>query len=268
LGKALYHLVNNAIKFTKTGGVFVTLCRERKNDQEWAVTRIIDTGIGIQKENLDKIFSAFRQSSEGDSRMYEGTGLGLTISRRIIEMMKGNIEVESEFGKGSTFSVWLPAVLDEKVIKSKVEELKKTTIIEPPITKERGLKKSLLVEDNSSSRALINRYLTGSFRVVEANDGLTGVTIASKEHFDLILMDINLGPGISGVEAMYQIRKIPGYIRVPIIAVTAYVMHGDRERFLNEGFDDYLAKPFTKEALVSLVEKQLAKVKNWQIGDN
>jgi signal transduction histidine kinase len=124
-GKGLYHLVNNAVKFTKEGGVFVVLNKERQEENDWAVIKIIDTGVGIPKTEIDKIFGEFRQSSEGHSRSHEGTGLGLTIAKRIIEMMNGIIKVESEIGKGSVFSIWLPAVLDQCQINVKVEERKK-----------------------------------------------------------------------------------------------------------------------------------------------
>ena len=262
-GKALFHLVNNGIKFTKEGGVLVTLNHERKQNRDWAVTKVIDTGIGIPKKDFGKIFGEFRQASEGYSRSHEGTGLGLTVTKKIAELMKGKIEVESEVGKGSTFSILLPAVFEESQINKKVEELRKTTIIEPPTAKERGLKKILIVDDNESNRLFINRSLSSYVRIIEAEDGIMGVTLALKERFDLILMDINLGAGIDGITAMHQIRKIPGYMHVPIIAVTAYVMFGDNERFLEEGFDDYLAKPFMKDDLVSLVEKTLSRVKKW-----
>jgi len=93
--------VSNGIKFTNEGGVLVTLNHERKHDRDWAVTKIIDTGIGISKENLNMIFNAFTQVSEGHGRNYQGTGLGITIAKRIVELMKGYIEVESDVGKGS-----------------------------------------------------------------------------------------------------------------------------------------------------------------------
>ena len=257
----LFHIISNGIKFTKEGGVLVTLHHKKEQDCEWAVTQVIDTGIGIPKENIDKIFGAFRQASEGHSRNYEGTGLGLTISQRIIEMLNGKIQVESEVGIGSVFSIWLPAVLDESQIKIKVEEKRRTTVIDSPTMKEKGLKKVLLVEDNLSNRLFINRCLSTYVRIIEAEDGISGVTMASKEHFDLILMDINLSSGIDGIDAMHQIKKLPGYAGVPIVAVTAFAMSTDKERFLSEGFDDYLAKPFTKDILISLVEKTFVKAK-------
>ncbi|MFH1196860.1 MAG: response regulator [bacterium] len=255
----LFHIISNGIKFTHRGGVLITLSQVVESESEWAVIKVIDTGIGIPKENIEKVFYAFRQSSEGYSRNYEGTGLGLTISQRIIELLKGNIKVKSEVGRGSEFSIWLPAVLDERQIKIKVEEKRRSTVIEPPTKIEKGMKNVLVVEDNSSNRMLMNRYLSKHGRVIEAEDGISGVSMALKERFDLILMDINLGAGINGVEAMRQIRKIKGYSATPIIAITAYAMAKDRDDFLKEGFDNYLAKPFTKEALLTLVEKTIEK---------
>jgi PAS domain S-box-containing protein len=259
--KALFHLVDNGIKFTKEGGVLVTLNHERKQDQDWAVTKVIDTGIGISKANLNKIFNEFQQASEGHGRSYEGTGLGITIAKKVVELMKGHIEVESDVGKGSVFSIWLPAIPNKDLIHHQVEEKKLTTIIEPPTSQEKGLQKVLIIDDNSSNRLFMNHCLISYVKIIEAEDGISGIAFASKGHFKLILMDINLGAGIDGVEAMHQIRKIQGYECVPIIAVTAYAMFGEKERFLSGGFDDYLAKPFTKDDLISLVEKCLAKVK-------
>ncbi len=260
LGKAFFHLISNAVKFTKTGGIFVTLNQHQVQENHWAVIKVIDTGIGIPKENLEKIFVEFRQSSEGYSRSHEGTGLGLSISKKIIELMKGKIEVESEVGNppagkagGSVFSIWLPAILNEKQIASGIENKLRTTVIEPMTKMERSRHLLLLVEDNPSNRYLMIRMLGDDFQVIEAEDGLTGISLASKKLFDLILMDINLGAGIDGVETMHQVRKIPGYARVPIIAVTAFVMSGDKERFLDEGFDSYLAKPFSRDSLNELV---------------
>jgi PAS domain S-box-containing protein len=260
-GKALFQLISNGIKFTKEGGVIVTLNQKRKQNQDWAVTKVKDTGIGISKENLNIIFTEFKQASEGHGRSHEGIGLGLTIAKKIVELMKGYIEVDSDVGQGSVLSIWLPAIPDENQIHHQIEEKLVSIIDKPPTTNEIDLIKVLVVDDNSSNRLFINRCLMSNLRIIEAENGISSVVFASKEHFDLILMDINLGAGIDGVQAMYQIRKIPRYARVPIIAITAYAMLGDEDRFLSMGFDDYLAKPFTKDVLVSLVEKCLAKVK-------
>jgi protein-histidine pros-kinase len=122
--KAIFQLIHNAIKFTTKGGISVTLNQIKKEEVVWTVINIMDTGIGIPRENLDKIFVEFRQSSEGLSRSHEGSGLGLSLAKKMIELMNGKIEIESEVGKGSTFSIWLPTVLDAAALNLKVEEKK------------------------------------------------------------------------------------------------------------------------------------------------
>ncbi|PIS45183.1 MAG: hypothetical protein COT22_06600 [Ignavibacteria bacterium CG08_land_8_20_14_0_20_37_9] len=258
-GKALYHLVNNAIKFTNEGGILIALNLAQKYNRDWAVIRIIDTGTGIPKENLGKIFQAFRQSSEGLNRAHEGTGLGLTITKKIIDLMKGFIEVESEIGKGSIFSIWLPTALDESKIQSMVESERREVKIKPPTNQDAALLQILLVEDNSANRILIKRMLEPAAKVTEAENGITGISIASQKLFDLILMDINLGFGIDGIETMNRIRKIQGYTTVPIIALTAYAMPGDRKTFLEKGFDEYINKPFLMHELLALTKTVLKK---------
>jgi len=256
--KAFCQLLHNAIKFTDNGGVFVTLNEVKKADVNWVVMQIIDTGIGIAEEDYKTIFMEFRQGSEGYSRSYEGNGLGLSIAKKMIELMHGKIDIESEEGKGSTFSVWLPAVLDNQALNTIIEKRRNTIIIEPTIKKTSTAPTVLLVEDNQANRLLINRMLAKDFEVKEAEDGFAALAIVSTKIFNLVLMDINLGSGLDGIETMLKIRKIPGYADIPIIAVTAFAMSGDRERLLAKGFDDYLQKPFTNAELSKLVKKLIA----------
>lgn len=258
-GQALFNLLNNAIKFTKQGGVFVLLNLDRNENCDWAVIKIIDTGIGISKEHMEKILIDFRQASEGLSRNYEGIGIGLSISKKIIELMKGRLEIESEVGKGTTVTIWLPAVIEEERIKEIVYN--RTRTIESKLEEgtEESIPSILLVEDNPLNRDLIHRMLKNKAKVTDAEDGASAIAYAQKMRYDLVLMDINLGEGIDGVEAMYLIRRIPGYMKVPIIAVTAYVMQGDKERFLREGFDEYMSKPFTRELLVEVLSKRVGR---------
>jgi len=257
--KAIFQLIHNAIKFTTKGGISVTLNQIKKEEVVWAVINVMDTGIGIPRENLDKIFAEFRQSSEGLSRSHEGSGLGLSLAKKMIELMNGKIEIESEVGKGSTFSIWLPTVLDAAALNLKVEEKIKTIAVEPAIKKTGAVPAVLLVEDNPSNRMLVKRMLVNDYIVYEAEDGFTGIARASKNNFNLVLMDINLGYGIDGIETMHEIKKIPGYFKVPIIAVTAFARFTDKGRLLSEGFDDYLAKPFTKAELINMVRKLITK---------
>lgn len=258
-GQALFHLLNNAIKFTKQGGVFVLLNLDRNENCDWAVIKIIDTGIGISKEHMEKILIDFRQASEGLSRNYEGIGIGLSISKKIIELMKGRLEIESEVGKGTTVTIWLPAIIEEERIKEIVYNRTRTIEFKLEEGTEESIPSILLVEDNPLNRDLIHRMLKNKAKLTDAEDGASAIAYAQKMRYDLVLMDINLGEGIDGVEAMYLIRRIPGYMKVPIIAVTAYVMQGDKERFLREGFDEYMSKPFTKELLVEVISKRVGR---------
>jgi signal transduction histidine kinase len=261
--KAFFQLIHNAIKFTSSGGVSIILKQINKDDIDWAVIRIVDTGIGIPKEYLEKIFAEFRQGSEGLNRSYEGSGLGLSIARKLIELMNGKLEIESEVGKGTIFSIYLPVVLDETAIKQKIEEIGKTIEVKPENEPIKFAPSILCIEDNVLNRLLVHRLLEPEFLYSEAEDGFNGIAIASKKQFDLVLLDINLGVGINGIETMYGIRKLPGYSKIPIIAVTAHAMLGDRERLLKEGFDDYLQKPFSKEELISIVKKSFDNKMHW-----
>jgi len=257
--KALFNLVSNAIKFTKTGSVTVTLSHERIDEQSYAVVKVIDTGIGIPQEKIKILFSEFRQISEGINRDYEGVGLGLALTKRILDLLKGKISVKSQVGVGSEFTIYLPALPSDKEITREVDFRRTTRQIDISPLQDKGITSILVVEDNYSNRALMKRILRDYDFVAEAEDGITGLSLAQQTNFDLVLMDINLGPGIDGIETMHRIRKIPGYYKVPIIAITAYAMGGDKERFKSEGFDAYLAKPFYKENLIDLINRFVRK---------
>jgi signal transduction histidine kinase len=123
--KILFQLLHNAIKFTEKGGVTITLNQNKKDEVDWAVIRITDTGIGIPKENLERIFAEFRQSSEGFNRSHEGSGLGLSIAKKMIELINGKIEIETEVNKGSTFSIWLPVLASNDASNENVVEKRK-----------------------------------------------------------------------------------------------------------------------------------------------
>lgn len=259
--KAVFHLISNAIKFTKTGGVTVTLDLNRKDDQLLAVVKVTDTGIGIPESKIKHLFNDFRQVSEGIDRIYEGVGLGLALTHRIVKLLNGKLEVKSSEGHGSEFSIHLPAIPSDNDITKELDLRKSTHQIDVTIFEDKGKCSILIVEDNLSNRLLMKRILKDYDIISEAEDGITAISLAAQTKFDIVLMDINLGPGIDGIETMHRIRKIPGYIRVPIVAVTAYAMVNDKERFKSEGFDSYLAKPFYKESLIELVNKFVKKAK-------
>lgn len=255
--KMLFNILSNGIKFSKKGGVTVQLANEKNADENWALVKVIDTGVGIPDGQIKNIFCEFRQASEGINRIYEGTGVGLTVSKKIAGLMKGDILVKSEVNKGSVFTIKLPAIMTDDEFDLQVENRKRLTMLEMDEPVKSNKPSVLMVEDNFSNRHITKIFLKDLCMVTEAVDGLSALSFASLNRYDLILMDINLGSGIDGVETMRRIRELHGYKLTPIIALTAYVMSGDREKYLSAGFSDYLPKPFSKEKLIATIKLSL-----------
>lgn len=243
------NLVANAIKFTETGAVTVTV---------WAANdtvsiRVRDTGIGINESFVPQLFDEFQQESEGLGRGYEGIGIGLTITKRLVEMLGGEIEVDSEKGAGSTFTVRLPQETADLVQTPALEPAAPPPI--PVAGPSAGIRRVLAVEDNHIMQSLLRRFLeSADYEVTTAANGEDALELARTEAFDLLLLDINLGDGMTGVDVLREVRTWPGYAAVPTVAVTAYALPDDEERFLAEGFDGYLSKPFTKQALFAAID--------------
>ena len=244
------NLLNNAIKFTPKGGIEVFVLSELIDNKPFAVIKVKDTGIGIPKESQQIIFEEFRQVSEGLNRLYDGTGLGLTITKRTIELMNGKISVESNEGIGSTFTVSFPAT--SKIVIQDHHIEKETS----PITVEEPDKelKILIVENDKTNRDFMFRVLKKYYTVDTAEDGKTAIEQATRNNYSIVFMDIGLGFGMNGMQAAVEIRKISGYENVPIVAVTAYAMQSEKELFLSQGLSHYLSKPFSKEDLLKLAE--------------
>jgi len=233
LERIVSNLVRNGIKFTSQGGVTLTL----EVDDDDIVLHVADTGIGMSKEFMPFLFEEFKQESEGFSRIHEGNGLGLPITKRLVELMRGDIMAESEKGTGSVFTVVLPR---NGVSAHEGEETGRTRV--------------LVVEDNADTRTLVNHLLRKSYEIVCASDGEEALRLAGESRFEALLVDINLGKGKSGEDVLHAIKALPGYDGVPVVAVTAYAMPGDRERFFSEGFDEYVSKPFSKQRLLEALE--------------
>ncbi|NUN10526.1 MAG: PAS domain S-box protein [Ignavibacteriaceae bacterium] len=258
LEQILNNLVNNAVKFTKKGGVTITL---HKLDDRISVS-VADTGIGISENDQKIIWEEFRQASEGYSRSFEGTGLGLTITKKFIEKLGGTISVKSEVNKGSEFIFEIPLLsspsgTDVLAVKSDTPPEVKTLSAPPPVKK-----KILLVEDDPVAVDLMNAMLGRSFEIEYVNNGSDGIKKAMNRNYDLVLMDINLGKGMNGIEVTRKLREIPRYHKVPIIAVTAFAMVGDREEFLSAGCTQYLSKPFTRKELLNVIQEALSAAQN------
>ena len=273
LEQVLTNIIGNAIKFTHEGYVHVEVhleaeARESASPMPGFVTfgtgahpksehfRIVvsDSGVGISQENISLIFDEFKQESTGYQRSFEGTGLGLTISSRLVTAMGGSIEVQSARGVGSTFIVRLPCMTPE------MEQEQGTLFATPPTDGvleelERQIKPIiLLVEDTPDNAAMVRAMLSDRFELHHAPDADQALHILNLIAPDLILMDTNLGEGMSGLQLAAHIRRSSS---IPIIAVTAYAMPNDRNSAIAAGCDGYLAKPFTKMELHRIIQQQL-----------
>ncbi len=235
LTRVIQNLLSNALKFTSEGSVSVQLTAE--DDQ--VVISVADTGEGIDEAFMPDIFEEFKQESTGLSRNHEGAGLGLTITKRLVDLMDGQISVESTKGEGSVFTVILPMGVSAQ------------PILNPTHDPDRTLegRRVLVVEDNVFTRLLVERLLRDSYIVTTVASADEAFALATEKAFDVVLMDINLGEEVDGVDVMRQFKRDQTAGNVPMVALTAYAMPEDRDRFLEAGFDHYLSKPFTKEDL-------------------
>lgn len=255
LREAVNNLINNAVKYTDKGGLLVSIERESKFFEEYLVLKFTDTGIGIPEDHLQTIFDEFRQVSEGFNRNFEGTGLGLSLTKRFVEKMKGHITVNSEIGKGSVFTIKLPIKFTGAGVekpKVSVQPLGMAANVEE---KPAPLKSILLVENDEINQSIIKIYLKGKYKIDIAESGDMAIDAAKKNLYSAILMDINLGSGMNGLDATQIIRTLDNYKETPIVAVTAFAMSGDRQEFLSKGCNHYLAKPFTKDEIVNMLAK-------------
>lgn len=255
INNVLENLIDNAIKYTPEGFIEISLI-----DKDTTVAiEIKDSGIGISNDKLEIIFDEFRQESEGRGRSFEGTGLGLSLCKKFIKLLGGKIYVSSNLGKGSIFTIELPKISVEGESTEIIETEKDIVNVSPGITTDKKLR-ILLVEDDLDSQELVKIICQDKYSLDIVNDGNTGIIKAKQINYDLILMDINLGLGIDGIEATKIIRKLSHYKNIPIVALTAFAMEGDRKDFLENGCSHYLSKPFTiksfRDLLNSIFYKQ------------
>ncbi|MCK9209904.1 MAG: PAS domain S-box protein [Ignavibacteriaceae bacterium] len=256
--RILHNLLDNALKFTKKGKIIVEIGKEINTEKPWLYIKIKDTGIGIASDKLDLIWEEFRQVSEGLSRSYEGSGLGLTISKKAVELMQGVISVESELGVGSIFTVKFPALKIAPQKEAVVTE-KQTAVIQPEkeTAEKTPLPLALCVEDDFANRNIIKFFLKNICTVEMAEDAEAALQLTAEKKYDLVLMDINLGGEMNGMEVVQEILKIPQYVNTPLIAVTAYATERDKADFLKGGCTHYISKPFQQQEIIDLVTSAL-----------
>ena len=269
LQRILTNLLSNAVKFTEEGSVTISVEADPETTEAGAVRlRVEDTGIGISEAFLPNLFEDFKQESTGLSRTHEGSGLGLAITKRLVALMDGTIRVGSTRGEGSCFTVTFPRNPSGEEISTGSSSTGKQAFSasEERISAALPERYMLVVEDNPSMRRLAEHVLQ-HVGVVETARGFDEAVAAARRRsqgqrtpYDLLLIDIDLGEAPSGEGArngLHLLRKLReelGYAEVPAVALTAYAMPSDEERFLEAGFDDYLAKPFKRKELVQLVE--------------
>ena len=250
MDRILNNLIGNAIKFTSIGRVMVRVRR----DENSVTVQVIDTGIGISREFMGRMFNEFEQESSGMARLYEGTGLGLSITRRLVKLMDGEIQVESERGKGSIFTVIFPA--SEEHVQEQLQPKKRAPSRSP---RRNGKANVLIVDDDPKMQTLLRLMLQASCKLDMADDEQKAIRMASEHRYDVVLQDVNLGVHRTGIDVLKELRKIPDYDKVPVVAVTAHALPKDREHFIEAGFDEYISKPISEEHLKNVISQVLGE---------
>jgi signal transduction histidine kinase/CheY-like chemotaxis protein len=255
LRQILSNLLSNAVKFTERGSVHVSLkTAAGPEGQLEAVIAVTDTGAGIPTEKLSQIFEKFTQADSSITRKYGGTGLGLAITKRLVEMCSGSIRVESEVGKGSVFSVTLP--FDRAPVVVPAEQPAAEVVA--AWDRQHGTR-LLLVEDNVVNKKVVLAMLRRKgYQITVVGDGRQALDALEdvESRFDVVLMDIQM-PVLDGLETTRILRRDPRFARLPIIAMTAHAMNGDREKCLNAGMSAYLTKPVQAAHLAATIDAML-----------
>lgn len=274
LRQVLNNLASNAVKFTEVGRISINV--EPVSEQDDSINlrfEVSDTGIGLSPEQISKLFSPFTQADASTTRKYGGTGLGLAISKQLVELMGGQMSVESREGDGSAF--WFTALF-QKVVSSSpctldhVKQASQQNHGEVSALLEQVQKsdlKILLAEDNPTNRAVISAQLKKLGYTAQAvNNGAEALEALKSAEYDLVLMDCEM-PTMDGYEATRRIRE-SGKKSLPVLAITANAMSGDREKCIKAGMDDFLSKPVELKQLAALLEKWSYLIKNGQNGED
>ena len=272
LKQMLVNLLSNAVKFTEAGG---RVSLEVQTDAEAGVARfsVEDTGIGMHPEGMERLFQPFIQLDSSLNRQHEGTGLGLALVRRLAELHGGSVTVASEPGKGSRFTIALPYAppelmaaqqlasafpfVEERALHLEVAGPEMACVAPPSAAPRPANGRILLVEDNEINIIAIGTYLQDrGYHVEVARNGREALASVGEARPDVVLMDIQM-PEMEGLEATRQLRAQPTYAALPIIALTALAMPGDRERCLAAGANEYLTKPVSLKGLVAIIQRMV-----------
>ena len=250
----LSNLIGNAVKYTQSGRIDVTIKKIKKfNNGKIKLEFVVkDTGIGIAADKIPLLFKSFSQVDNSNTRNYGGTGLGLAIAQKLVEKMNGDIGVESKEGEGSSFYfTCIVEMLDED------EEWTATSVKKQITYKQEQKLRVLIVEDDAISRMLVQKIAKeNGWEVTVAENGLEAIDAVQAKEFDIIIMDVQM-PLMDGYTATRIIRhlEIIKNRRIPIIAMTAYALKGDKEKCLDAGMDDYLSKPVNVNDFYAMVKR-------------
>ncbi len=254
--QVMLNIINNAIKYTEKGSVKVNVSYDR--DQEILLVSVSDTGIGIKPEDIDKLYNLFQRLEETKNRNIEGTGLGLNITKQLVEMMGGHIFVESTYGEGTTFKVEVPQKMINSCpigdFSSRLNEaFNKKEDYKPALVAPNA--RILIVDDNEMNLEVISGLLTDTrMKITTASSGAECINLLRENTYDVILLD-QMMPAMSGVETLLTIRKDHLADNTPVIALTADAIVGAKESYIKEGFSDYLSKPVMYDDLENVLLK-------------
>lgn len=252
--QVLYNILGNALKFTNQGKISVDckVLQDLPHQQTFSIV-ITDTGIGMSEEYVRSIFKKFNQEDSSISRKYGGTGLGMSITKELIHLMKGEIDVKSEKNVGTSITIQLVLHKGNEKLNRDVSAEKQHIVLD-------GIR-VLLVEDNELNQLVAENSLKHyNCLVTKADNGRIAVELLEKEQFDIILMDIQM-PEMDGIEATQILREKMG-VKTPIIALTANAFKSEIDKCISIGMDDYITKPFAEESLITIIEKHIGRQKN------
>lgn len=256
----LNNLISNAVKFTNQGKIVVKVeSRIKSNDNTLIKFSVLDTGVGVKDEDIKIMFESFRQIDISTRKEYQGTGLGLTIVKSLVELMNGTVNFESEYGKGSCVTFEIPVIVSNVEKQQFVESTDNVIYARDIVNSPR--KRILVVEDDAINQLYLSGFLKShGWQVDAASNGIIALEKCKLNEYHLILMDGQM-PKMDGFETARQIRdheKLNNITkRLPIIAISGYAIAGDRERFIEAGMDDYISKPIDEAKLLSMIHSFL-----------
>lgn len=260
LRQIMLNLIGNSLKFTDTGFILVAINVQSINNRLQLNCTVKDSGIGIKTEQLDCLFEEFTMADNSFSRSHEGSGLGLAITKRLVNMMDGDISVKSEYKKGSefTFQIMIDQPTNEEI---GIIQTHKQSLHTLPSKNTKKQAQLLVVEDNYANQIVIKNTLHyAGYEIDIASNGKEAISMNQEKSYDLIFMDISM-PEMDGMTATKNIRSLSKkHKKMPIIALTAHALSGDKERFMHAGMTDYLSKPFNRTKLLECIHHYLSCV--------